>query len=126
MVVVCHGIHVACVCVCHSGIILLLQNLIHTSFTRRKQGMIGFYGGFVVWLLLKMLYSKVLASFADHCCFSHSASAGVCLDGGPAPLIITPFMENGSLLSYLRNNRCTLLPTEDNETSKNLLLIAIL
>ena len=45
---------------------------------------------------------------------------GVCLDGGPAPLIITPFMENGSLLSYLRNNRCTLLPTEDNVTSGKL------
>ena len=36
---------------------------------------------------------------------------GVCLDGGPAPFIITPFMENGSLLSYLRKNRNTLLLT---------------
>jgi serine/threonine protein kinase len=30
---------------------------------------------------------------------------GVCLDGGPAPYIIMPFMENGSLLSYLRKER---------------------
>ena len=30
---------------------------------------------------------------------------GVCLDGGPAPYIIMPFMANGSLLSYLRNQR---------------------
>ena len=37
---------------------------------------------------------------------------GVCLDGGPDPFIITPFMENGSLLSYLKKNRSTLLPTE--------------
>ena len=26
---------------------------------------------------------------------------GVCLDGGPAPYIIMPFMANGSLLAYL-------------------------
>ncbi len=30
---------------------------------------------------------------------------GVCLDGGPAPYIIMPFMANGSLLSYLRQER---------------------
>ena len=29
---------------------------------------------------------------------------GVCLDGGPAPYIIMPFMANGSLLAYLRKN----------------------
>ena len=30
---------------------------------------------------------------------------GVCLDGGPAPYIIMPFMANGSLLAYLRKNK---------------------
>ena len=30
---------------------------------------------------------------------------GVCLDGGPAPFIIMPFMANGSLLAYLKKNR---------------------
>ena len=30
---------------------------------------------------------------------------GVCLDGGPAPYIIMPFMSNGSLLGYLKGNR---------------------
>ena len=34
---------------------------------------------------------------------------GVCLDGGPAPYIIMPFMSNGSLLSHLKENRDTLL-----------------
>ena len=34
---------------------------------------------------------------------------GVCLDGGPAPFIIMPFMENGSLLSYLIKERESLL-----------------
>ena len=43
---------------------------------------------------------------------------GICVDGGPAPFIITPFMENGSLLSYLRRNRNTFLSTENNVTSK--------
>ena len=31
--------------------------------------------------------------------------SGVCLDGGPAPYIIMPFMTNGSLLTYLREER---------------------
>ena len=34
--------------------------------------------------------------------------SGVCLDGGPAPYIIMPFMANGSLLSYLKNERQSL------------------
>ena len=34
---------------------------------------------------------------------------GVCLDGGPAPFIIMPFMAHGSLLSYLRKERKELL-----------------
>ena len=34
---------------------------------------------------------------------------GVCLDGGPAPYIIMPFMVHGSLMSYLRKERKELL-----------------
>ena len=34
---------------------------------------------------------------------------GVCLDGGPAPYIVMPFMFHGSLLSYLSKNRKELL-----------------
>ncbi len=30
---------------------------------------------------------------------------GVCLDGGPAPYIVMPFMFNGSLLSHLKKER---------------------
>ena len=30
---------------------------------------------------------------------------GVCVDAGPAPYIIMPFMFNGSLLSYLKRKR---------------------
>ena len=39
---------------------------------------------------------------------------GVCLDGGPAPYIIMPFMANGSLLAYLKQNRNTLVVLYDN------------
>ena len=34
---------------------------------------------------------------------------GVCLDGGPAPYIVMPFMANGSLLSFLRDERENLI-----------------
>lgn len=34
---------------------------------------------------------------------------GVCLDGGPAPYIVMPFMAKGSLLDYLKQNREHLL-----------------
>ena len=34
---------------------------------------------------------------------------GVCVDAGPAPYIIMPFMANGSLLSYLKQHRPDLM-----------------
>ena len=42
---------------------------------------------------------------------------GVCIDAGPAPYIIMPFMDNGSLLSYLKKHRTELLlpDTTDEE-----------
>ena len=30
---------------------------------------------------------------------------GVCIDAGPTPYIVMPYMENGSLLSYLKKER---------------------
>ena len=35
--------------------------------------------------------------------------SGVCMDGGPAPYIIMPFMANGSLKEYLLKERENLL-----------------
>ena len=41
---------------------------------------------------------------------------GVCLDGGPAPYIIMPYMANGSLLAYLKKNKGTLIVSyKDND-----------
>ena len=43
---------------------------------------------------------------------------GVCVDAGPAPYVVMPFMDNGSLLSFLKKNRSELmLPvTVDEDT----------
>lgn len=38
---------------------------------------------------------------------------GVCVDAGPTPYIVMPFMANGSLLSYLRKERDKLLFPEE-------------
>ena len=37
---------------------------------------------------------------------------GVCLDAGPAPYIVMPFMANGSLLKYLKRERENLVLLE--------------
>ena len=42
---------------------------------------------------------------------------GVCMDAGPAPYIIMPFIENGSLLDYIKRekNKLVVLNDTDNE-----------
>ena len=42
------------------------------------------------------------------------ALKGVCLDGGPAPYIVMPFMANGSLLAYLHKKRDSLVVIKEN------------
>ena len=49
---------------------------------------------------------------------------GVCLDGGPAPYIIMPFMANGSLLSYLKHEREKLV-LEDSGITEDVVRIFI-
>ena len=45
---------------------------------------------------------------------------GVCIDAGEAPYLVMPFMEMGSLLSYLRKERAQLTIKEgaDNDLVK--------
>ncbi len=43
---------------------------------------------------------------------------GVCLDWGPSPVIILPFMANGCLLNYLKKERENLDCEDPNETDK--------
>ena len=42
---------------------------------------------------------------------------GICLDAGPyaSLYIVLPFMENGSLLSYVKKNRCSLLTSNETD-----------
>ena len=39
---------------------------------------------------------------------------GVCLDGGPVPYIVLPYMANGSLASYLKKERKNLVMMKDH------------
>ena len=50
---------------------------------------------------------------------------GVCIDAGPAPYIVMPFMANGSLLSYLRKERPNLLldETADEDVVRVLVIL---
>ena len=41
---------------------------------------------------------------------------GVCLDGGPLPYIVMPYMANGSLLSFLKKERLSLVLTKDADS----------
>lgn len=40
---------------------------------------------------------------------------GVCLDAGPAPYIVMPYMARGSLLSYLKKERSNLILKQDSD-----------
>ena len=54
--------------------------------------------------------------------FDHSnvlTLTGVCLDGGPAPYIIMPFMANGSLLAYIKNNRGMMVVSRENKDDED-------
>ena len=43
---------------------------------------------------------------------------GVCLDGGPLPYIIMPYMANGSLLSFLKKERYNLVLAKDADSTQ--------
>jgi serine/threonine protein kinase len=69
--------------------------------------------------LEKELIHNLLQECAKMYKFNHPhilTLTGVCLDGGPAPYIIMPFMGNGSLLSYLRRERDTFVLQADSES----------
>ena len=43
---------------------------------------------------------------------------GVCLDGGAVPFLVMPFMSNGNLLKYLKNNKKTFVLPVNNSPDK--------
>ena len=44
---------------------------------------------------------------------------GVCVDGGPAPYIVMPFMFNGSLLAHLKKERENLVIPHDQQEERD-------
>ena len=54
---------------------------------------------------------------------------GVCVDAGPAPYIVMPFMANGSLLAYIKKEKMNLVvpnDTADEELASSVYVIKIL
>ena len=50
---------------------------------------------------------------------------GVCLDAGPIPYIVMPYMANGSLLKYLKKERKNIVlsvDTDEDEVSVNIII----
>ena len=50
---------------------------------------------------------------------------GVCLDGGPAPFLVMPFMFNGSLLSYLKKERDNLILPPEKEADSTIVSFTV-
>lgn len=72
-------------------------------------------------LLTGFLQKELVQELLDECSkmkeFDHPnvlTLRGVCLDGGPAPYIIMPFMTNGSLQGHLKENRASLVIDPDS------------
>ena len=75
---------------------------------------INLYSGFYDHSLVQdLLQECTKMSTFDH--LNVLTLTGVCLDGGPAPYIIMPFMVNGSLLSHLKRNRNKLVIIDQQE-----------
>ena len=53
---------------------------------------------------------------------------GVCVSIGGGPAIIMPYMENGSLLSYLRKDKTNIIMNDDQDldTVSSLLLLSLI
>ena len=66
----------------------------------------------IVLLSVGFVHKDLVRDLLQECIRMHTFNhpnilklLGVCLDGGPAPYLIMPFMTNGSLLSYLKEER---------------------
>ena len=103
----------------HEGVILMQTTCPNTGFLEQS----------VVKDLLK---ECIKMSTLDHP--NVLTLIGVCMDGGPAPYIVMPFMFNGSLLAHLKKERenLVILPNQQEErdtvslaASKIIILITI-
>ena len=51
---------------------------------------------------------------------------GVCTDRGSAPYIIMPYMANGSLLSYLKREKRSILPPDQSNKDEVIIILTTL
>ena len=80
----------------------------------------GIYFRAISIFIVGFVETKLVEDLLRECAKMHSFDhpnvlklSGVCLDGGPAPYVIMPFMANGSLLSYLKLERANLMLSPD-------------
>ena len=95
----------------------LLSTIHYSSF------LVTFILSLIIGLVEKDLIRELLKECAKMYKFDHPnvlKLSGVCLDGGPAPLIIMPFMVNGSLDCYLKREREDLLLDIDSSKHDDL------
>ena len=64
--------------------------------------------GFIVGMFTKKISSQSKKKHLKCLNFNVLWLIGGCLDAGPAPLIIMPYLNNGSLLSYLKKERANM------------------
>jgi serine/threonine protein kinase len=90
----------------------LKGDILYCDLNHRASSISGGIVGFLEMTLVRDLLEECtkMAKF-DHP--NVLTLIGVCVDGGPAPYIIMPFMFNGSLLAHLKKERENLvLPPE--------------
>ena len=80
-----------CICSVNTGIIMLST---HPGFFDNSQ-------------VNKIMEESIKMKHFDHPNVLHLI--GVCLDAGPAPYVVMPYMANGSLLHYLKKERNNLV-----------------
>ena len=84
------------------------------SYKRPSHLLMFFFKGFFeVDLVRSLLRECVKMSALMHP--NILSPTGVCLDGGPIPYVVIPFMFNGDLLTYLKKERSILVTPLDGE-----------
>ena len=109
----------------YRGLISVKDGMPQAVAAKTLRGIYNYYSVGIIILLITFagLYSKSdIDSLLDECIIMMSFDnlnvlplIGVCLDLGPAPYIIMPFMSRGSLLSYLKKERPNLTVADTSE-----------
>ena len=74
----------------------------------------------VIGFIDKMAVQELLSEYVKMKNLNHlhiMTLKGICLDGGPVPYIVLPYMANGSSLSYLKKERKNLTISRANDSN---------